>query len=87
MSISKWEERRLYLFDLHANTGAAKSKLDSLERWTEEKLQWLERVDEAVDEIAEHFQITIPYRLVSEARYNPAARLEMLKRTIRGEDD
>lgn len=88
--VSRTELQGQYRRDLIAEYEPdARRNLEKLSGWTEEKLRWLERVDAAVDEIAEHLGLEVPYIVDSEygktnrARYNPAYRLEMLKKQIK----
>ena len=86
----KWDLQRQYRLDLGEQVGNVRREVSSLEGWAEEKLRWLERVDEAVDDIAAAFGVEVPYVIDSEygrkndVRYNPAYRLEMLKEKLAG---
>lgn len=61
-------------------------KVEWLETQFTEKLHWLERVDETIDNIARGLNVAIPYGVKGpddDARYNPAYRLELLRKEIR----
>lgn len=83
----KWALQEHYRRELSAQYGPrARRELMSLENWMDEKLRWLARVDEAVDELANHFGVEIPYAtaedLSDETRFNPAYRMELLKEKL-----
>lgn len=83
--------QRHYLIELESEYVAdAHRELSKLAGYAEETLRWLERIDGAVDDIAKHLGVEIPYTSRQDEaeedparwRYNPAYRVEMLKEKI-----
>lgn len=80
---TKTDLQRQYLYEMRRYEAEAERQVRVLGGDYAEKLGWLERVDETVDEIARRFGLEIPYGADSKNwRYNPVYRLEMLREQL-----